>query len=446
MDDKPAIPGMSSKDEAKRPSGTFYFEGAPITRKTLMDSSSTKYKKKLLCGYCGIPLKYYKCPRCEKTAPRSQEDPTRDHEEILDAWRDGEYHTNVQRINNPRTPQPSVYEPGKKSISQLTLPKGMIAEGSSSVVFADDTQSRIPKRDLYEDHILRAKAGDKGPLFDNLEWTAALLMGWRSHDHPKVRPGTKFDHEKKPFDDEHGMTYDFRRHLFLGNRTDDHFKMRPRTKKQFVAETAYERLWLPSEKEQRLGKALLTGTFDLRGYKTLEDPREKTTTDPGWKRADVQQPYSKRFAHLLYGPGSERDPKKKGYLLTAKEREEERLRKEREMKLRLLDGGATAEEGGKEGASLQSDSGALKTDMDASLSPSTLPRSRKTTTTTTTTTAAAAAVVPLASSSGQEQLHGGTVRVSRQKAVMPFRPYRSTGGEDRPHHVHRSRDLRRMKM
>jgi len=228
---------------------------------------------------------------------------------------------------------------------------------------------------------------DNGPLFDNLEWTTALLMGWRSHE------------PRAPREDEE-MSYNFKRHLFIGkkDRTDDHFKMRPRTKKQFNAEHAYQRLFLPSHSGYKLSGKLLTGTFHVDDYNTLEKPEEVAAAERGWKTEESKQhklqPYSKRFAHLLYGPGSQRDPKNKGFMTKA----------EHHRKIpSLADGGD-----------------------------------------------AIAAGAGATSPAGDTQLPRAKVRVLApiQDAPVPkiYRAFRSTGGEDRPHYVDRSRDHRRMKI
>ena len=445
---------MDSANAVKRPPGVFYFEGAPIQRGTIEKSFSHNFRKALYCGYCGVAMKKYKCKECSRSIPMSQMDATQDHEEILEAWKDGEYHSNMQQVNTKRPPSehgdnfsfgdPSMsrlteqqfkngYAPNTSAVSSACRWKGPKPTGSGggggwgggSITKERDMSGSLagsdalggggtlgggrgraypPSRAAYgssdgsTDLSRRNLPTDNGPLFDNLEWTTALLMGWRSHE------------PRAPREDEE-MSYNFKRHLFIGkkDRTDDHFKMRPRTKKQFNAEHAYQRLFLPSHSGYKLSGKLLTGTFHVDDYNTLEKPEEVAAAERGWKTEESKQhklqPYSKRFAHLLYGPGSQRDPKNKGFMTKA----------EHHRKIpSLADGGDASSVGSTDGS------------------------------------AAIAAGAGATSPAGDTQLPRAKVRVLApiQDAPVPkiYRAFRSTGGEDRPHYVDRSRDHRRMKI
>ena len=346
-------------------------------------------------------MKTYKCSKCKTVLPKTQLDPTKDHEEILDAWHDGEYVTNVVNDNFPTQPSHhSAYTLGSPSMSQVTLNGPFGAPSKSSI---------LSQRKLKYHHP-QASSNDNGPLFDNIEWTAAVLMGWRSHQ------------RRLP---EEEMSYDFRRHLFMGKRTDDHFKMRPRTKKEFAAETAFDRLWMPSNHEYKLSQKLLTGKFHLKDYGVLEDEKEKELTEPGWKKPTAQgKPYSKRFAHLLYGPGSKRDPKNKGYAVIEPRRPVPKLMSGADLDASTVGSTVSGDTVGTAGGK------GIGTDALASSLVGEEGRS------------AAKKPHALAPVVGTARGTTGSRLPSRE---TKFRPFRSTGGEDRPHYVDRARDLRRMK-
>jgi hypothetical protein len=457
---RPQSPGIDSANEVKRPPGVFYFEGAPINRQTIAQSQSAEYRKTLLCGYCGNQLRHrYKCHNCSKRAPRSQEEGTKDHHEILELWKDGDYVTNVMN-ENTRLKEPSkhgdIYSLEHPSMSAVSLNDFSISRSKSQI---EDLQVKSPHRHSNRDKTKRypeplssryvsfgdtsyfeeqslstgrntarttVSASSNGTHSilsttklkhehppadeDNLAWTTAIMMGWRSH--------------QKRLPEE--MSYDFRRHLFVGNRTDDHFKMRRRTKKEFIAETACERLWLPHHKEYILSKKMLTGKFNVQDYHVLQD-REKSGTVTGWKKPLVQESVSQEYGHLLYGPGVERDPKNKGFA-TISEKDAELLRTEKlkRCKVEALRKQLAAD--GYQAKPTPALVGIGMSSMTSSVSNFPKP-------------VYSASQVSMGMGAGSRDILNERMKPKPE----PIRHFRSTGGEDRPHYVERSRDLRRLK-
>ena len=202
---RPKSPGMSSEDEVKKFRGSFMMDGKPMTRTLIQKSTNNKWKKRLLCGYCGEKIKGYLCESCSKRKPSCQEDGTTEHEEILDAWKDGEYVTNVVGLNF--TPEASYHEPRgdtnpysitNPSMSQVTIDPslswnydalddvpfghgggGSLLEGGGSTV----NDVNITPRSDHSDGILslRKLKYQHPTIQDSAEWNAALLLGWRSH-------------------------------------------------------------------------------------------------------------------------------------------------------------------------------------------------------------------------------------------------------------------------
>ncbi len=473
---------MNDASSVKKPPGLFYFEGKPINRSTVEKATTKKFLKAVLCGYCGGPLKKgYQCKECLIRKPSSQLEGTTDHKQILSAWRDGEYTTNVEN-ERLRIKGPSIHEGysmGSPSISQISLGDGINASEFMDQPSATSTKGVKNRSSIVSVTKLQTSEHPDTRNWTNesIEYTGALLMGWKSN---KLRIEPK------------EMSYDFRRHLFKGKITDDHFYMRPRTEREFAWETAPERLWLHGHHSMKMNEQLVGGTFSTKEYDVLKDQHavnetvkktrlhgyrmpghyspERSGINSSSKMESLRKPSQisdSEFGHLLYGQPS-------GYAYSPREPtplpnitspiSTQNFRPAMSARAKSRENSRATNRSGRDSAGANADADGRKNDSNGgSDSRSGSQKSN------------------LHSRGGQSAAVGSGLLIESQDAALfwqqqnpprdfkmsggaisrrgpgslavtannlkpgGYRHFRSTGGEDRPHYVDRSHNLRKMK-